>query len=181
MLIIQEPLPYNTVQKTALKSAKQGSGPILPTFEFKEQSQSEDVKAAMTHEGITCDNCGKKPVIGNLFKCANCEDFNLCDQCYTQNQFEHFSYHVFMKFLRPLKQQEKNPTTLLQVLDPRLYPQNTQLSKLTDSPSKKAVFFEEEGDSDFDDLQPLSMARSLSMPVTHTPSKKQTPLAQNKQ
>jgi hypothetical protein len=36
MLIIQEPLPYNTLQKTALKSAKQGNGPILPTFEFKE-------------------------------------------------------------------------------------------------------------------------------------------------
>jgi len=79
MLIIQEPLPYNTVQKAALKTAKQGSGPILPPFEFKEQSQSEDVNAAMTHDGVTCDSCGKKPVVGNLFKCANCEDFNLCD------------------------------------------------------------------------------------------------------
>jgi hypothetical protein len=57
-----------------------------------------------------------------------------------------------MKFLRPLKQLDKNPTTILQVLDPRLYPQNTQISKLTDSPQKKSTILDEEGDEDFEDL-----------------------------
>ena len=55
-----------------------------------------------------------------------------------------------MKFQKPLKQLEKNPTTLLQVLDPRLYPQS-QLS-LGDSPSKKKEVLAEEDEDDFEDL-----------------------------
>lgn len=121
----------------------------------------------MTHEGVNCENCGKKPVIGNLYKCANCEDYNLCEQCYTQNQFEHFSYHIFMKFTKPLKLVEKNPTTILQVLDPRLYPSQSQHSK--DTPQKKkseakpAVI---DDDENIDDLEPLNMSRSLSVPMS---------------
>jgi hypothetical protein len=41
-----------------------------------------------------------------------------------------------MKFQKPLKQVEKNPTSLLQLLDPRLYPQS-QLSAVGESPTKK--------------------------------------------
>lgn len=89
-------------------------------FEFKEQVA--DPTEAITHDEINCENCGKKPVVGNLYKCANCEDYNLCEQCYSQGSFEHFSYHIFMKLQKPLKAVNKNPTTLIQVLDPRLYP-----------------------------------------------------------
>lgn len=65
---------------------------------------SEEASAQMNHgEQVNCENCGKKPVIGNLFKCANCEDYNLCEQCYTSNQFDHYSYHIFMKLHKPLK------------------------------------------------------------------------------
>ena len=80
----------------------------------------------MTHDEVSCENCGKKSVVGNLYKCANCEDYNLCEQCYSQSAFSHFSYHVFMKLPRPLLHVEKNPTTLLQVLDARLYPASSQ-------------------------------------------------------
>lgn len=66
-----------------------------------------------------------------------------------------------MKFQKPLKQVEKNPTTLLQLLDPRLYPQS-QLSAVGESPSKKKEVQVEEEEEDFEDLQPLSMSRSLS-------------------
>jgi Zinc finger, ZZ type len=175
-LVIQEPLPYNT--KQALKNVTQKSShlgtPILPHFEFKDASQSEDVNAAMTHDEVNCENCGKKPVVGNLYKCANCEDYNLCEQCFNQSQYSHFSYHVFMKFQRPLKVQEKNPTTLLQVLDPRLYPASlsqltaAQLNELSPQKKKDEYLAAEEGeeDEDFEDLLPLSMSRSLSMPMT---------------
>ncbi len=66
-----------------------------------------------------------------------------------------------MKFQKPLKQVEKNPTTLLQLLDPRLYPQS-QLSAVGESPSKIKEVQVEEEEEDFEDLQPLSMSRSLS-------------------
>lgn len=55
-----------------------------------------------------------------------------------------------MKFQKPLKQVEKNPTTLLQLLDPRLYPQS-QLSSAGESPSKKKEVLVDD-DEDFEDL-----------------------------
>jgi hypothetical protein len=68
-----------------------------------------------------------------------------------------------MKLQKPLKQVEKNPTSLLQLLDPRLYPES-QLSTVGESPSKKKeVYIEEE--EDFEDLQPLNLSRSLSQPM----------------
>lgn len=115
MLIIQEPLPYNSQTIAKTPNMQQ---PILPPFEFKD----EQADPTATFEDVNCENCGKKPVVGSLFKCANCEDYNLCDKCYSEGTYEHFSYHVFLKFLRPLKKVDKSPTTLLQVLDPRLYP-----------------------------------------------------------
>lgn len=69
----------------------------------------------MTHDEMGCEHCGKKPIVGNLFKCANCEDFNLCEQCYLSAKFSHFANHLFMKLHKPLKHSEKNPTILLQV------------------------------------------------------------------
>jgi len=115
MVIIQEPLPYNS--QTIIKAANLQQ-PILPPFEFKDGHADPTI----IFEEVSCENCGKKPVTGRLFKCANCEDYTLCEKCYSDGTFEHFSFHVFLQLLRPLKNQDKSPTILLQVLDARLYP-----------------------------------------------------------
>ena len=145
-----------------LSSKLKPNKPILPKFDFKESAEGEQL---VTYDECNCENCGKKPVTGTLYKCANCEDYNLCEVCYSQGVFEHFSYHIFMKFTRALKHTDKNPTSMMPVLDPRLYPHSGQLPEQLSSPTKKRANEHPIDNDDLDDLQPLNMGRSMSMPM----------------
>lgn len=35
-----------------------------------------------THEGVTCDGCGKSNFVGIRHKCNICYDYDLCDECF---------------------------------------------------------------------------------------------------
>jgi hypothetical protein len=37
--------------------------------------------AAVSHHGITCDQCGASPVVGVRYRCSVCPDFDLCEVC----------------------------------------------------------------------------------------------------
>jgi predicted ATP-dependent serine protease len=106
----------------------------------------------MTHEEFNCENCGKKPVVGNLYKCANCEDYNLCEQCYTASTYDHFAHHLFLKLTKPLKFTSKNPTILLQVLDQRLFPSQSSASLSLGQNQIGASVIKKKDDEDLDDL-----------------------------
>ncbi len=47
------------------------------------------------HRGISCDRCGRTPILGNRYKCTNCFDYDLCEDCEALN--EHLRTHVFYK------------------------------------------------------------------------------------
>ena len=41
----------------------------------------EAVKGVEVHDGIYCDSCGMKPIIGPRYKCDECSDYNYCLGC----------------------------------------------------------------------------------------------------
>ena len=47
-------------------------------FYLIEHATDEDI----LHEYHKCNNCGVEPIWGNRFKCATCEDVDLCEQCF---------------------------------------------------------------------------------------------------
>lgn len=103
MIIIKEPLPAKKQKnpKSPTKT-KQGSKPfnsILPEFKFKEQEAGTDT---VVHTDVSCNKCQKQQIEGNCYKCANCEDWNLCEKCYFENKYTHFKHHVFIKLHKPL-------------------------------------------------------------------------------
>jgi len=52
------------------------------------------------HTGITCDSCKMAPIVGIRYKCANCDDFDVCSACEAKNV--HNNDHVFIKLTQPV-------------------------------------------------------------------------------
>ncbi|KAG0057379.1 hypothetical protein BGZ83_010838 [Gryganskiella cystojenkinii] len=50
--------------------------------------------------GITCNSCRTVPIRGLRYKCANCQDYDLCEGCEAAEV--HIKSHVFMKIRIPI-------------------------------------------------------------------------------
>ncbi|CAO3563642.1 unnamed protein product [Mortierella alpina] len=57
-------------------------------------------KEGHIHRGITCNSCGTVPIRGLRYKCANCQDYDLCEGCEAAEV--HIKSHVFMKIRIPI-------------------------------------------------------------------------------
>jgi hypothetical protein len=53
------------------------------------------------NNNVCCDGCHMKPLVGIRYKCANCLNFDLCENCETQSEETHDPDHVFLKVKRP--------------------------------------------------------------------------------
>jgi len=38
-------------------------------------------KSTAIHSGVSCNGCKMYPIVGNRYKCTQCYDFDLCDEC----------------------------------------------------------------------------------------------------
>jgi hypothetical protein len=47
----------------------------------KAKKTEETSETAAVHHGITCDGCQKAPIVGNRYKCTECPDYDLCQEC----------------------------------------------------------------------------------------------------
>ena len=51
------------------------------------------------HRGVTCNSCGSMPIRGIRYRCANCSDFDLCENC--ESLQLHPKTHLFYKVRIP--------------------------------------------------------------------------------
>lgn len=77
---------------------------ILPLLYEKNHINGIDNQHQIQHINIMCNGCGCSPIIGTLYKCINCQNFNLCGDC--EGHIEHFSLHIFVCIKYPLSSLE---------------------------------------------------------------------------
>jgi len=61
---------------------------------------AQEDKSKVVHSSVTCDGCNKGPVVGVRYKCSECADFDLCEDCEAKDVHNH---HVFLKLKNPMK------------------------------------------------------------------------------
>mgnify|MGYP002142121353 CR=1 FL=1 len=66
------------------------------------QISSEPFASQLTLSGVAnnkscCENCGEKLIVGKLYRCEKCEDFDFCENCYTQKDTLHDKDHKFVE------------------------------------------------------------------------------------
>ncbi|XP_033728100.1 next to BRCA1 gene 1 protein-like [Pecten maximus] len=59
------------------------------------------------HEGIICNFC-ERVIVGARYKCCNCVDYDLCEECEAVNGV-HDTDHVFLKLRKPTQIRRQSP------------------------------------------------------------------------
>lgn len=66
-------------------------------FSKPQDSTVEEKKPKVLHNHIICDGCGMKYIVGIRYKCAVCNDFDLCEKCEASSDHP----HPFLKIKDP--------------------------------------------------------------------------------
>jgi hypothetical protein len=75
--------------------------PSFPTF------PRPNASLPYGHTSAMCDGCGRNPIVGIRYKCLECADFDLCQQCHDfspigSRKGNHSAEHNMLKFVEPL-------------------------------------------------------------------------------
>lgn len=62
-------------------------------------AEEQATKDGYIHRGVTCNSCNATPIRGVRYRCANCVDFDLCEQCEAMQI--HIKTHLFYKVRIP--------------------------------------------------------------------------------
>jgi hypothetical protein len=69
------------INKEIIKNNKEDKRPICSTI----------------HHEVKCQKCFTEPIVGYRFKCSECNDYNLCQDCEEQNSIKGDHPHYFLK------------------------------------------------------------------------------------
>ncbi|KAI4158321.1 MAG: hypothetical protein LQ342_007557 [Letrouitia transgressa] len=62
-------------------------------------AEEQAKKEGYVHRGVSCNSCNAMPIRGIRFRCANCPDYDLCEQCEAMQL--HDKTHLFFKVRIP--------------------------------------------------------------------------------
>ncbi|KAI8327509.1 hypothetical protein BD560DRAFT_417989 [Blakeslea trispora] len=68
----------------------------------KAKESSHDQVPIIKHVGVECDGCDT-PIEGIRYKCGNCPNYDLCENCEEQAALIHNQSHAFIKLRRPIQ------------------------------------------------------------------------------
>jgi len=79
-------------------------------FEIKEDKENKN-QVEIVHSGVSCDSCSTggedaQDIVGPYFRCMECDDFDLCKNCFSANKDlqkgEHKKEHKMIEVLEQL-------------------------------------------------------------------------------
>ena len=57
-----------------------------------------EIQVHLQHEGIACDGCRQRPVVGPRYKCQRCPDFDFCHACRFTVEHAHKEFDGFLPY-----------------------------------------------------------------------------------
>ena len=110
---LKDPSAFN-LEELAKKTRVEES--VKPNISVMNQSA--------VHNGVICDGCGIKPILGVRYKCSICEDFDYCEKC--EASIEH--PHPFLK----IKDPKHKPRAIITILEEDLPGQGSEQKSFAD-------------------------------------------------
>ena len=78
------------------ETRKEGQSLLNMLYHIAEEQARRD---GYLHRGVSCNSCNASPIRGIRYRCANCADYDLCEQCETMQV--HPRTHIFYKIRIP--------------------------------------------------------------------------------
>ena len=76
--------------------------------ERKEEKELDDDNYRDVHAGVFCNNCHDGNFFGLRYICAECNNFNLCENCYLNSLYTHDKEHTFIRIKNPISLEINN-------------------------------------------------------------------------
>ena len=70
--------------------------------EKKEEKDICDDTVKECHIHVFCNHCQRGNFFGFRYICAECNNYNLCEECYSNNIYTHDKEHTFIRIKKPL-------------------------------------------------------------------------------
>ena len=70
--------------------------------------QKESSICKTIHNGIKCQKCFRNPIVGYRYKCSECQNYNLCQDCEELNSINVVHPHNFIKIRNELNENYNN-------------------------------------------------------------------------
>lgn len=100
---------FDKIKSKIEKQVTEFMDELAADSEFEKSLQKSENKAV--HSEFICDGCDRDPIIGTRYKCAVCEDYDLCERCEELNKDSH--PHPFIKIRCP----ERAPVKIAVVIN----------------------------------------------------------------
>ena len=84
---------YSNLQTEISKSK------IKDNFYIIKEEDKNINSSKIIHRGICCNKCGKENIQGIRYKCVQCKNYNLCENC--ENNYIHYMKHIMVKIRFP--------------------------------------------------------------------------------
>jgi len=97
--IIYESLPSLAIMMKDLlnEQSNNSSQAFKPNPSTSTSTSKTNTSSQKVHQGVACDGCGVKPIVGVRYKCTACDNFDFCEKC--EASVDH--PHAFLKIKDP--------------------------------------------------------------------------------
>ena len=84
------------------KSEELNNGQRVYLVKRNEEKSLSEENIKDVHLRVFCNNCPNNNFFGNRYICAECDNYNLCQNCYTNERFTHCKEHTFILIKSPI-------------------------------------------------------------------------------
>lgn len=78
---------------------------------IKEKKEEKDINEDTVkecHIHIFCNHCQRGNFFGFRYMCAECNNYNLCEECYSNDIYTHDKEHTFIRIKKPFEAEDTN-------------------------------------------------------------------------
>ncbi len=82
-------VPSVPTPPTTTPSTTNSNSPVSPNTATNNTAATATTDQPVVHYGVQCDACSQYPVVGIRYKCKECKDYDLCQNCFAKGIHSH--------------------------------------------------------------------------------------------